>query len=208
LLTIILPELAPVAGTAPQAPPGGLWQKTLHMLERLEAPSFELALAALFAGVGSDDRPDAAAQTMHELCRRLRLSNDEREHSAWLVAMRTSLRDASHLPAARFRRLMAEPWITDLIALRRVECLAEGGSLADVEYCENYLDKTPPEEIDPPPFVTGDDLLRLRLKPGPEFRRLLDRVRDAQLEGTIRTRDEALVLVERLLKELQGGSSS
>ena len=44
-----------------------------------------------------------------------------------------------------------------------------------------------------PRLLTGDDLIReFRLKPGPLFRRLLTAVQEAQWEGTVHTREEAL----------------
>ena len=64
---------------------------------------------------------------------------------------------------------------------------------------DNYLRATPREEIDPPPLITGDDLVAMGLTPGAQFKELLDRVRDAQLDGTISTKNEALALVHRLV---------
>ncbi len=46
--------------------------------------------------------------------------------------------------------------------------------------------------------ITGDDLIRAGLSPGVRFKELLELVRDAQLEGRIGTRDEALDLVKEL----------
>jgi hypothetical protein len=37
------------------------------------------------------------------------------------------------------------------------------------------------------------------LKPGPHFKELLDKVREAQLDATIRSKKEAIELVKRLL---------
>ena len=48
------------------------------------------------------------------------------------------------------------------------------------------------EPIIPPPLVTGDDLIALGMKPGPKFAEILDAVETRQLEGTLKTRDEAL----------------
>jgi hypothetical protein len=45
------------------------------------------------------------------------------------------------------------------------------------------------------------DLIRLGLEQGPLFTELLNAVREAQLEGTVTTKPQALELVERLLKE-------
>uniref|UniRef100_A0A7C3ZDC9 HD domain-containing protein n=1 Tax=Desulfobacca acetoxidans TaxID=60893 RepID=A0A7C3ZDC9_9BACT len=53
----------------------------------------------------------------------------------------------------------------------------------------------------PPRLLSGDDLVALGLTPGPEFRRLLTAVEEAQWEGEIATREEALALVRRLHKD-------
>lgn len=50
-----------------------------------------------------------------------------------------------------------------------------------------------------PRLLNGDDLCALGLTPGPEFRRLLTAVEEAQWEGQVNTRDDALALVRRLL---------
>ncbi len=50
------------------------------------------------------------------------------------------------------------------------------------------------------PALSGDDLKDLGLKPGPMFRKLLDRLRDARLNGQVRTEDDERALVRRLAK--------
>jgi tRNA nucleotidyltransferase/poly(A) polymerase len=52
--------------------------------------------------------------------------------------------------------------------------------------------------IDPPPLVTGDDLVGGGYRPGPRFRQVLDRVYDAQLRGEVREKRAAMELVARL----------
>lgn len=51
--------------------------------------------------------------------------------------------------------------------------------------------------VNPEPLLTGDDLVAAGMKPGPQFKRILDEVRDGQLEGRIRTKGEALELAAR-----------
>jgi poly(A) polymerase len=52
------------------------------------------------------------------------------------------------------------------------------------------------EPIIPPLLVRGDDLVALGLKPGPKFGEILEAVETRQLEGKLRTRDEALKWVK------------
>jgi poly(A) polymerase len=49
-----------------------------------------------------------------------------------------------------------------------------------------------------PRLLTGHDLKDLGLKPGPDFRRLLRAVEEAQWEGQVTTKEEALALVRRI----------
>ncbi|GAB4571186.1 MAG: CBS domain-containing protein [Anaerolineae bacterium] len=52
---------------------------------------------------------------------------------------------------------------------------------------------------------TGEDLKALGLKPGPLYKRLLTRLRNARLDGEVSSYDEERALVERLLSEGEGG---
>jgi poly(A) polymerase len=60
------------------------------------------------------------------------------------------------------------------------------------------LQETPPEEIKPTPLLRGDDLIAQGYAPGPEFKKILQVVEDAQLEGRIHTTDDALRMVAEL----------
>jgi hypothetical protein len=57
------------------------------------------------------------------------------------------------------------------------------------------------EEIKPAPLISGGDLIEMGLKPGPIFSKLLDGVYEEQLEGAIRTREDAVEYVRKLLRE-------
>ncbi len=55
----------------------------------------------------------------------------------------------------------------------------------------------PAAQLDPEPLLTGDDLKRLQLAPGPAYRRILARVRSAQLDGEVTSREEAIELARQ-----------
>jgi putative nucleotidyltransferase with HDIG domain len=60
---------------------------------------------------------------------------------------------------------------------------------------EHYF-RTPQEVASPPQLVTGRDVMSvLGLAPGPQVGQLLEAVREAQAEGQVRTRDEALAFL-------------
>jgi poly(A) polymerase len=217
LAAVVLPEVVPMKGLPqgpPDAPTGDLWDHVLRVLDLLgPGVSFPLALAALLHDVG---KPRTVGRTperytfyyhehvgrrmAEEICLRLKLSNEERERVEWLVEKHQYLCDVRGMKTSKLKTILIHPGIRELLALHRADALAWGRSVEHVEYCERLLEEWSEEELNPPPLLTGHDLVRLGLEPGPLFKELLDLVREVQLDGTITTIKQALDLVsERLL---------
>jgi poly(A) polymerase len=216
LAAAILPELLPMKGLPqgpPSAPTGDLWGHVLRVLELLEPEaSFPLALAALLHDVGKPRTvgrtPDRYTFYYHEhvgrrlaseISLRLKLSNAERERIEWLVEKHQFLCDARQMKTSKLKLTLHHAGIRELLALHRADALASGRGTDHVDYCESLLREWSEADLNPPPLLTGHDLTRRGLAPGPLFKRLLDAVREAQLEGTVTTPKQALDLVERLL---------
>jgi poly(A) polymerase len=221
LAAAVMPELPPMKGLKqgpPTAPTGDLWEHVLRVLELLAPePSFPLALAALLHDVGKPRTvgrtPDRYTFHGHEhvgrrmaseVCLRLRLSNDERERVEWLVEKHQFLSDAKVMRLSKLKVTLAHPGIRELLDLHRADALASGRGVEHVDHCEQLLREWGPEVLNPPPLLTGHDLQARGLEPGPLFKTLLDAVREAQLEGTATTWEQAVAVVERLLAERPG----
>lgn len=191
LVPPILPELLEMKGL-PSAPTGDLWDHVQHVLDRLgPEPSCPLAFAGLLHEVGR--------RMAGEICQRLRLANVERERIEWLVEKHQVLCEARTMRTSTLKTLLIHPGIRELLALHRADAEASGRSTDHVSYCEQLLAEWSEADLNPPPLLTGHDLTRLGLEPGPLFKRLLDAVREAQLDGTITNAKQALELVETLL---------
>jgi poly(A) polymerase len=184
LLPVLLPELAPMVGSS-------AWTDTLAVVEGLTTPSFSLALAAALHRVPSSD------ESVIELSRRWKLSNKERESAAWLLSHQDDLWEAATIPWPKLQRLLIEPGIEELLALHQAVATVNGKSATGLEYCRQWL-AGDPVELNPPPLVSGHDLIEHGLAPGAAFQGMLEQIRDAQLEGKIATRDEALAWADRL----------
>jgi tRNA nucleotidyltransferase/poly(A) polymerase len=186
LLPYVLPELQRLA--SPSESRLSDWQATLRVLESLDAPDFPLALAAaLFKS--ERNRPAHAAG------RRLRLSNQEIERADWILDSLPHLRCAAENPWPRVQRILAREGAAQSVEL--LEAI-EGADHAGVRFCREKL-ALPPEELNPPPLLSGEDLIAHGLQPGPRFARLLEQVRDAQLEGRVVDPSDALEFIDRLL---------
>jgi poly(A) polymerase len=82
------------------------------------------------------------------------------------------------------------------LQLHRLDSLASHGNLASYDFTLEKIAATPPATIHPAPLINGDDLITLGYKPGPQFKRILSAVEDGQLEGRLRSREEALAFVD------------
>jgi poly(A) polymerase len=211
------PPLPPPGMPGPAATDGSLdlWEHVLSVLDNLGSePSFPLAMAALLHDVG---KPRTVGRTPErytfynhehvgrrmaaEICERLKLSTDERKRIEWLVEKHQILSDARQMRPSKLKTLLIHPGIHELLDLHRADAVAAGRSTDHVQYCEQLLRQWTKDDLDPPPLITGDDLIQAGYKPGPLFKRILDAVREAQLDGTIHTKEEASEVVRRLAAE-------
>jgi poly(A) polymerase len=77
-----------------------------------------------------------------------------------------------------------------------MDCLASHQMLGNWEFVRKFLAETPPEQVRPTRLLTGDDLMALGFQAGPVFKSILQSVEDAQLDGRLRTKDEAVQFVK------------
>jgi tRNA nucleotidyltransferase/poly(A) polymerase len=182
LLDFVLPE---VAAYVPAA-----WAETRSELGNLHNPTLPLALAALLRQTGDPAVTGAVG-------RRLRFATREHERAAWLLAHVADAERALELPWPQLQRLLVHDGGPELVAL--AEAIV-GSDDPAIVFCHERL-AWPEEKLNPRPLVDGSDLIGHGLAPSPDFARLLEAVRDAQLAGEIATSDEALALVQRLLTQ-------
>jgi poly(A) polymerase len=169
----------------------------LARLDRLPAEAdYSLALAAWLLDRHGDAEDHGAAARRWTAA--LMLSNDEsRQLKRSLAVRRTLLESWNESPVAGRKRLAAsERFASGLLLLESEDEAAAAAVRAEVD----RLAKT---ELAPAPLVDGNDLIELGFRPGPAFSRLLEAVYDAQLEGRVTSRAEALDLARRLESETE-----
>jgi poly(A) polymerase len=216
LLRQVLPEIAAMKGVEqpPQFhPEGDVWVHTLLMLDLLPHPcSRTLAWGALLHDVGKpptfrvapdrirfDGHVEVGTRMAEEICRRLRFSNDDTAQVAALVANHLRFADAPRMKPSTLKRFLRLDRFPEHLEMHRIDCRASHGDLSVYEFIRQKLAEMPPEQIRPRPLITGDDLIALGYQPGPRFKEILAAVEDAQLEGRLRTKEEALEFVRKEL---------
>jgi poly(A) polymerase len=129
----------------------------------------------------------------------IRCSNKQMDDIGWLVEHYPSLDRAEHLSLAEFKKLMAHDRFRDLLELHRAICQAEERTVEPNDRARKRSEAIPKERVAPPPLVTGEDLIREGVQPGPIFKEILDQLYDEQLNEKLQDRDEALKQLKDLL---------
>src|SRR5216110_2684951 len=215
LMGAILPELEAMKGVLqPEQfhPEGDVFVHTRLMLQLLrEEDSVPLVFAVLLHDVAKprtatvdetgrirfSGHDRLGAEMTAEIMRRLRFSGAEIEGTVEMVRQHMVFKDVPKMRVAKLKRFMARPTFNDKLELHRVDCESSHRMLDNYEFLLRKREEFANEPILPPPLVRGDDLIALGLKPGPKFGKILEAVETRQLEGTLRTNEEALEWVKR-----------
>jgi poly(A) polymerase len=137
------------------------------------------------------------AEMTEEIMRRLRFSGAEIEATVEMVRQHMVFKDVPKMRVAKLKRFMARATFEDELELHRVDCEGSHRMLDNYEFLLRKREEFANEPIIPLPLVRGDDLIALGLKPGPKFGEILEAAETQQLEGKLRTREEALEWVKR-----------
>jgi poly(A) polymerase len=168
------------------------------------------------------DHDEVGRELVQHLGRELRWSNDRRDRTAALVGMHMhpfhlcNVRRKEGLSKKACLKLCkrAGKDLIGLFFLAMADSLAGKGEMKP-EAMEEELDhllcevleiynKDIAPALSGPRFVTGNDLIEeFSLQPGPYFSLILDQLQEAQVEGEVRNRVEALAWVRNVLESIE-----
>src|SRR5438445_1309208 len=215
LLRAVLPELDAMKGCLqPEQfhPEGDVFQHTRLMLEMLPAEvSLPLVLSVLFHDVAKpvtatvdetgrirfNEHDRIGAEMTEAIMERLRFSRAEIDATVEMVRQHMVFKDVPKMRVAKLKRFMARPTFEEEFELHRVDCASSHSMLDNYEFLLRKREEFANQPIIPPPLVRGDDLIALGLKPGPRIGQILEAVETRQLEGELRSREEALAWLKR-----------
>jgi poly(A) polymerase len=223
LLRQLLPEIAAMKGVdqPPQFhPEGDVWIHTRIMLEQLPALCVPtLAWGVLLHDVGKpptfksaeetgdrirfDGHVDVGVRMAEEICRRLRFSNEDTEQIIALVANHMRFKDVEQMRSSTLKRFVRLARFDEHLELHRLDCLSSHRNLESYGFVQRFLAETPPEQVQPPRLLTGDDLQEMGYIPGPLFTEILRAVEDAQLEGRVQSKAGAVDYVRTQFARLK-----
>jgi poly(A) polymerase len=213
LLKEVLPEISAMKGVKQPPefhPEGDVFVHTLLLLENLPQPCPPtLAWGALLHDVGKpatfrvapdrirfDGHVEVGVKVAEEICARLRFSNHDAAQVVALVDNHMRFGHVTRMKESTLKKFLRLPGFDEHLALHRADSLASHRNLSTYEFLQKKLTEIPPEKIRPTALLTGDDLIAAGYVPGPRFSEILHSVEDAQLEGRLLSRDEAIDYVK------------
>jgi len=215
----VLPEVEAMKGVAQPAnlhPEGDVFQHALLALKVMGEPrSPEFAMGVLLHDVGKpptfeitdrirfNNHCKVGGEIAEQIGRRLRMSNEQIAYIKYLVTHHMRFMHVRDMRESTLKKMLRHPFFDDLLELHRIDSLASHGDLSTWEFCRKKREEFSREEVSPEPLITGRDLITLGYKPGPLFKEILSDVEEAQLEGMLKSSDEAVDYVKRKYKQAE-----
>ncbi|MCX6856733.1 MAG: CCA tRNA nucleotidyltransferase [Verrucomicrobia bacterium] len=210
LMAQVLPEILVLKGVEQPPlwhPEGDVFIHTRLMLSLLPAEVSEpLVLSVLLHDIAKpatftvdetgrirfNGHDKLGAEMAGVILRRLKFPNDVIEPTQVAVEHHMVFKDVKKMKKSTLKRMMARPTWSDELALHRVDCLGSNGLLDNYEFMQAKAEEFSHEPLIPQPLLNGRDLMALGWQAGKELGIVLTEVQNAQLEGLIATKDEAL----------------
>jgi poly(A) polymerase len=218
LCAVVLPEVAALQGVEQPPeyhPEGDVFRHTVLMLDHLQRPTPELAWSVLLHDIGKpatqrrvlqpdgrerirfDGHAETGALLAEQVLHRLRCSNALTDHVVACVRQHMRFMDVTRMRKATLRRMVMAPTFATELELHRVDCLGSHGHLDNYDFVRSYAESLQHEPVKPAPWLRGGDIMATGVAPGPDVKRLLQEGYDLQLEGRLRSREEALAWLKQ-----------
>jgi len=176
--------------------PDDLWPAAVRRVEAVARRRDPLlTLAALTV--------DLPVRAIRRMLRAWGASNDVRSASCWLAAHRADWPSAPDMPLCDLKRLMACEHFDRLRVLWREAEWTGRRERRSARRLARRVAGIDPDQIAPPPLVTGEDLKGLGLEEGPELGRIHRGLYDAQLNEALPTRRAALREARQRIRRLR-----
>jgi poly(A) polymerase len=213
LLINLLPEVSALKGVEQPPeyhPEGDVYNHTRKMLDLFGGGTVTLAFGILFHDIGKPEtytytdrvrfheHDKIGAEKASAILKRLRFSREIVEKVNSLVLNHMRFIPVREMRPSTLRRFIAMDNFGELLELFRLDCLSSNCPMDLYDYIRTKYEeeKSRPEgPVLPKPLLSGNDLIELGFQKGPLFGEILRTLVDAQLEGRVSKRDEAVRFV-------------
>jgi poly(A) polymerase len=135
-----------------------------------------------------------------QILNRLRFPRKQIEEIVAAVRYHMQFKDAPRMRKSTLRRLLLRGTFPLELELHRLDCLGSHGQLDIFDFLVAQAAELANQPQIRPPLLTGDDLIKLGVKPGPALGTLLAEIREKQLQDELKTKAAALKWAKAKLK--------
>lgn len=178
LAEVVLPELDGID-----------WQEFKSFVRELEDRRFSSVFTLMLLAIG-DPLPALRAITS-----RWKLSNEENRQTRAAIVNRKTIEDAAQMPWSAVQPTLIDRDIHTIFSVAAATVATKRVDPAGIQLVREAM-QWPEEKQNPAPLLTGDDLRELGIPAGPAYRTILQSLRDAQLNGELNSRAEAVHAVQ------------
>lgn len=223
VLIHVLPEINNFHGCQQSPkwhPEGDVWNHTLLVLNNLPHNANSIMVwSAIFHDVGKPtttvlNKNKEWTAPFHEregetitraILERLKFPNSFIDSVCFVVGNHMKIKQADTMRKSHIKTLMANPDADNLIKVSYADSMAGYGKneLTWYKFIQDNIEQWKKEELQPKPILTGIDLIGLGLKPSPQFGKILSAVYDEQLDGTVVSKESAIILAKTLLTKIE-----
>ncbi|MCC6546847.1 CCA tRNA nucleotidyltransferase [Candidatus Sumerlaeota bacterium] len=208
----LLPEIEAMSGVEQGAlyhPEGDVFTHTMLVVDFAEPRTVRAMWSALLHDVGKPltfqrdsatgkisfrEHARVGAEIARLILERLKFASEDVEAITSIVARHMNFSSIMEMRTSTLRRFLGAPTIEDDLAVHRADCLGSSAPLTNWEFARERLEEfaSRREEMVPKPFITGNDLLSMGMKPGPAMGAFLHNAHERQLNGEWTSRNQAL----------------
>lgn len=168
-----------------------------RLLEARDRFEFDTSLALVILAMHDDQ--DERSQTLKQLTKRWRLSNEEVRRIKSAMQWYPVVTGANAKPWSVVQPVLVDRDIDAILLVASAVITANHEDRSGYERCLQAL-AWEPQRLDPRPLLTGDDLKAAGYQPGRQFKAALESVRAAQLDGDVSSREQAMSLAANYLE--------
>jgi poly(A) polymerase len=171
------------------------WAVLLHDIAKPVTAERDAATGAIhFYG-----HEKVGAEMARAILNRLRFPKKQIDGIVACVLHHMQFKDVKQMRKATLRRLLLRETFPVELELHRLDCLGSHGDLELYDFLIEQAEELKKKPAIRPPLLTGDDLIKLGMTPGPAMGALLNEIREKQLADELKTPRQAKAWVKQRL---------
>ena len=214
LLAALLPEIEAMRGVTqpPQYhPEGDVYEHTRLMLKAMALPNALIAWSVLLHDVAKPQtyfidetgrerffgHEQQGAHKAREIMSRFKFSKQAIDRVSRAVKNHMRFASVLEMRKDKVRRLLADDNFPLELELHRLDCMSSHALMDVFTFLLDRIVQQSGEVKLPPPLLSGKDLIDLGFKPGPKFKKILQKIVDLQLKNKLKTKEAAIAYVKQ-----------